>query len=205
MLINPKDAFLHLIYEYRCLANAGYAWNISLKNNTKALDKNHRLIPELSTIAQDSLLVHVRTLVDFYTKQNPDPTDITLCHFSNSHHMLTISPALLSYLDGYKHSISVHALHLTVWRDTAYRIANANTIRGSVRGRPNWNTSNVTLLNKLIDALEEISKQPSNWQQPLTTLHIATKQRLASGMDFDWPADLGEKPNVNAYLTRLSL
>jgi hypothetical protein len=205
MVIDPKDAFLHVIYEYRCLVNAGYAWNIAgPSGDQEAIEYINKQIPEASTIFQDSLLAHVRTLIDFYTKSSNDVTDIELSWFSDGH-ALAIDSTLFSYLEGYKHSISVQALHLTAWRDPVYRVANNTTTRGSVRGRPNWNTDNVTLVNKLIEALKEISKQPSKWKQPFEDLHDASTQRLVSGSAFDWPPNLGAPSDVSRYLIDLGL
>lgn len=202
MNIDPRDAFLHVIYEYRCLATAGYAWSVvGPKGKQSVIENADRLLPEVSTMIQDSILLHARSLIDFYTKQGPQLTDIVLSRFSNN---LTINSTLSNYLKDKKHPIEVHLLHLTDWRDVPYRTNNANTTRGSTRGRPNWNGENTAIVKKLVEALKEISQQQSQWQKPFTELLSAVTSRLADG-SFDWPVNLREKQEVENYLLGLGL
>lgn len=203
--IDLKDAFLHLIYDYRYLATAGYAWQtVGPSGNQEDQDKANDLVPEIGSLAQDSLLVHARSLIDFYTKTAGRDTDVLLTDFHSAGYMPAISSTLETQLGSYKNSIEVHALHLTTWRDVTYRAANTTTTAGAARQRPNWNTDNQKIAQLLLDALEEISKISGAWQQPFTELYNAATKRLADGK-FDWPKNLTEKQDVTAYLTGLGL
>lgn len=203
--INLKDAFLHLIYDYRYLATASYAWQtVGPAGTQENQNKANELIPEIGSLVQDSLLVHARSLIDFYTKTIRRDTDILLIDFHSTGYTPTISSTLAAQLGPYKNSIEVHVLHLTSWRDTAYRTTNFTTAAGLTRGRPNWNTDNQKLAQLLLDSLEEISKVGGPWQQPLTDLCSAATKRFANGK-FDWPKDLTEKQDVITYLTSLGL
>jgi hypothetical protein len=202
MNIDPKDAFLHVIYEYRYLATAGYAWSVAGPNGTQSvIESANRLLPEVGTMVQDSILLHARSLIDFYTKQSPRSTDIVLSRFSNS---LAINSTLTSYLEDGKHPIEVHLLHLTDWRDVSHRTNNANTADGLTRGRPDWNVENAVIVSKLIEALKEVSQQQSQWQKPFTELHSAVVARLADGAS-EWPVNLRERQEVESYLVGLGL
>ncbi|MGQ4615184.1 hypothetical protein [Nocardia sp. R7R-8] len=200
MAIDAKDAFLHVIYDYRCLATAGYAWSVAGPTGAHIKEAN-LLLPEVGTMIQDSIHVHARSLIDFYTKQGPRTTDVVLSRFSTS---ISISSGLSTYLKSMKHPIEVHSLHLTEWRDVPYRTANANTRDGATRDRPQWPTENAILIDQLIEALKEVSQQQSQWQKPFAELHSAAVARLSDGA-FEWPANLGEKQNVDSYLVGIGL
>ncbi|WP_433598753.1 hypothetical protein ACQPXH_24040 [Nocardia sp. CA-135953] len=200
MAIDPKDAFLHVIYDYRCLATAGYAWSVTGPAGAHIKEAN-LLLPEVGTMIQDSIHVHARSLIDFYTKQAPWPTDVVLSRFSSS---ISISAGRATYLESMKHPIEVHSLHLTEWRDVPYRTTNANTRDGATRGRPQWATENTVLVDQLIEALKEVSQQQSRWQKPFAELYSAVVARLTDG-SYDWPTNLGEKRDVENYLVGLGL
>lgn len=203
--IDLKDAFLHLIYDYRYLATAGYAWQtVGPSGSQEDQAKANELVPEIGSLVQDSLLAHARSLIDFYTKTNGRDTDILLANFNSSGYTLSLSRALQTQIESYKHSIEVQALHLTSWRDVNYRTANATTTAGLTRGRPDWNIENQKLIQALLDSLEEISKITGAWQKPFTELYSAAQNRLADGK-FDWPNHLTEKQDVTNYLTGLGL
>ena len=74
-LIDPKDAFLHVVYEYRCLVRAQFAYWESERNGAVSSK-----IPELGTVARNAVLAKARCLVDFYTK-DPRDKDIALNNY----------------------------------------------------------------------------------------------------------------------------
>lgn len=203
--IDLKDAFLHLVYDYRYLATAGYAWQtVGPSGNQQNQTKANELVPEIGSLVQDSLLAHARSLIDFYSKTRGRDTDILLANFNSSGYTLNLSGALQTQIENYKHSIEVQALHLTSWRDVNYRTANATTATGLTRGRPDWNLENQKLVQALLDSLDEISLITGAWQKPFTELHTAARNRFADGK-FDWPSHLTEKQDVTNYLTGLGL
>lgn len=197
----PERAFLHVIYDYRCLVRAGYAWNtIGPPGAEQTQTDANALLPEVGTIALDSLLLHARSLIDFYTKPNPDVTDISLADFG----LPQLSGVRAGVLADYKHPIEVHLLHLTAWRDVEYRTDHATTPKGATRDRPDWNVENVQIVSELLDALGEVSHPSTKWQQPFTDLHAASRIVLTNPRT-DWPTSLGNEPDVILYLRGLGL
>ncbi len=200
--MSPRDAFLHVIYDYRYLALAGGAWALyGPEGRPEAQQKANELLPGIGVVIQDSLLLHSRSLIDFYTKGDDEPTDITLSGFGLDEVDRTLRDELANQ---YKHAIEVHLLHLTAWRDVNFRTLNSSTIKGSKRGRPDWNRDNTRIVDKLLEALEEVSKQTGDWQQPFTELYSAA-MNLYKDPAFGWPKKLGDKPEVDSYLSALGL
>lgn len=197
MAIDPKDAFTHLVYDYRYLAVAGCAWETVGPNGRQDDQKSaNATIPGVGVLVQDSLFVHARSLIDFYTRVSTWPDDIMLSHFDN----LSISQATKTKLVDYKKPIERHALHLTHSRDTQYRLNNPTT----ATDRPDWNSENTKLVLLLLDGLKEASTQQSTWQKPLSDLHVASVKRL-NDKSFDWPTELTEASNIHAYLVSSGL
>lgn len=191
-----KDIFLHLIYEYRCLATAGYAWKRfgdPISNDT-GKDVANGLIPEIGTLIQDSLLLHTRTLIEFYWSSQPRPTDLSINQF------VTLSDRSYTELIKLKKPIEVHVLHLTSWRDTQHRTQSNKT---DVQ-RPDWNKVNGEIFSYLDQALKESSNTlPNPWQTAFRKLSEAAKSRFTNGSNFEWPSELGEKKDVIGYLQKL--
>ncbi|WP_460696592.1 hypothetical protein [Nocardia thraciensis] len=203
MAIDPKDAFLHVIYDYRCLATAGYAWSAVGAGGTEAAKGNaNKLLPEVGTMIQDSIHVHARSLMEFYTLSSSRfPTDVFMHRSFGS---LAIDTNLDAYLKSRRRAIEVHSLHLTAWREVSYRANNANAPDDLMRHRPDWNIENRILIDKLVEALKEISQQRTPWQKPFAELHNAVVARLSDG-SYDWPANLGKKRDVENYLVGIGL
>lgn len=192
MAIDPKNAFVHLIYDYRYLAVAGCAWHDVGPNGSQADQTSaNTIIPGIGVLVQDSLLLHARSLIDFYTHPNPRQDDIVLSDFEN----LSVSQATKTKLTAYKKSIERHALHQTHSRDTQYRVSNPAT----TTDRIDWNAENSKLVLLLLDALKEASVLPSTWNKPFSDLHRASEGRL-NDKAFDWLSELTEVNDIHAYL-----
>jgi hypothetical protein len=196
MPLDPKDAFLHVIYDYRYLALAGSGWDLYGHGGAaQAQAKANEVLPGIGVVLLDSLLLHARLLIDFYTKPSTNrwPTDILLSDFDG----LAIDNVLSGNLLNYKKPVEVHVLHLTAWRDTAHRAGN------TVFARPDWNTEAAPLVKLILDALQDAAGQAatasSKWEKPLKDLHAAATSLLGDP-DFKWPDSLAEKPDVTAYL-----
>lgn len=71
-LIDPKDAFIHLVYDYRCLVRAEYTYRESERDKSINIK-----FPEVGTVARNAVLSKARSLVDFYINIRPRATDIT--------------------------------------------------------------------------------------------------------------------------------
>ena len=189
------EAFIHLVYEYRCLATAAYAWRIFGDPVRKGSHKDqaNSLVPEIGTIIQDSLQLHTRSLIDFYWPVNLRPTDINISDF--------VAPDVSNYseLIELKKKIEVHTLHLTSWRDPQYREGGGNDVQ-----RPNWNEENGKVFGWLTAALKETSiKVPDAWATALNSLYEASIERFDKGPDYTWPKELGERTDIESYLDKL--
>jgi hypothetical protein len=199
--LDLKAAFFHVIDDHRWLAASGCAWNLvgpNAANGTK--NEAHQLLPNVDVMILDSLLLHARSLIDFYTKRQAKPraTDIYLSDFS-----VSIDPRLCQELTNYKKSVEVHLLHLTDWRDREYRDLNA-TGKDAKKGRPDWNKEAVQLVDSIFQALKCASEQTGRWQPPFQYLYNASTARYRDKMSV-WPVDLCEKSDVDKYLTNLRL
>ena len=193
---NKFNAFFHLIYEYRCLANAAYAWNKfgDPSSENKEKENASKLIPEVSTIIQDSLLLHARALIEFFYPDSYRKTDINITRFIAS------NSSCMSYLINLKKSIEVHVLHITDWRDSVIR---EKSNRVDIQ-RKEWNKENKKIFDRLIKLLEDLSnKLTFPWNEALKSLGNASEERFRKGPYFNWPKNLGEKEYVKEYLQNL--
>ena len=189
--IDPKDAFVHVVYDYRCLVRAEYAFRETSKD--KSLNSK---LPEIGTIARNAVLSKARSLVDFYTKTNPWSTDITLKEYFSG----AVDAALNNRLEDIKQSIEVHDLHLTAWRDVAYREAHSSDLK---RQRIDWNKEQVNIVNDLVAALKQVSTSlNSSWAKAFNNLHDTCVRILSSGGD--WESNLNQE-NIISYLAGLGL
>jgi hypothetical protein len=205
--LNPRAAFLHVINDHRWLAASGWAWNLvgpSAANGTK--NEIHKRLPNIDVMILDSLLLHARSLIDFYTKDRTKhqtkrqaiATDILLCDFR-----VSIDQARRQRLENHRKPIEVHLLHLTDWRDLDYRNRNA-TGNDANKDRLDWDKEVTPIVDSIFEALKCVSEQTSDWQQPFRDLYNASTERYRNE-EFVWPPYLGEKSDVEAYLTNLGL
>jgi hypothetical protein len=198
--LDRKLAFFHVIDAHRWLAASGCAWNLIDANAVNG-SKNElcRLLPNVDVMVRDSLLLHARSLIDFYTKNcQGGSTDILLCDFG-----ISIDHTRCANLAEYKNPIEVHLLHFTDFRDSDYRALHT-TGKGATRDRPDWNRVAVPIVNLIFDALKNVSDQGSDWQRPFKDLHDASTARYRE-RSYDWPKNLCEKSDVEQYLRGLGL
>lgn len=194
-MADNKDTFFDVIYEYRYLALAGCGWLLyGPAGEAQKQKAANELLPGIGVILQDSLLAHARSLIEFYTNSNPSSTDTALLQFDH----LAICSSLKGSLRRYQRPISVHALHLTTWRDPVQRAAGPLDV-----ARPDWNTEASPLVQLLLNALENAAAAaaaaPSKWARPFSDLHAAASDLFAD-REFQWPHYLTEKQDVTAYL-----
>jgi hypothetical protein len=190
LLIDPKDAFVHLVYDYRCLVRAQYAYRESDKD--KSINSK---LPEIGTVARNAVLSKARSLVDFYTKANPWDTDITFKEYFGG----TVSITLHTRLEDIKASMEVHDLHLTAWRDPVYR----STHSDPKRQRIEWNTEQASIVNDLVAALKQVARSlDGSWEKAFNNLHHTCVRVLSSGGN--WEHDLNQE-NIAGYLSGLGL
>jgi hypothetical protein len=199
--LDLKAAFLHVINDHRWLAASGCAWNLAGPNAEETTrEKANEILPNIGVMILDSLLLHARLLIDFYTKRSSvkEQTDILLCDFS-----VSIDEKLCKKLKEYKRPIEVHLLHLTDWRDRENRDRNSVGKR-AYTFRPDWNHEATPIVRLIFEALRDVSGHKGDWQPPFKDLCEASTERYQNRM-FQWPAKLGEKPNVEQYLKGLGL
>jgi hypothetical protein len=206
--LDPKESFLHVINEHRWLAAGGCAWNlVGPKATGEIKDAVDKQVPNISVLIQDSVLMHSRSLIDFYTKpkakpkakSTPDSTDITLEDFG-----LPLDTSLYPGLEGYRRPIEVHLLHLTDWRDSAFRATDPK--RSAATDRYDWNTELSTITESILEtALKDAANRGSKgWQLAFEALYQASIKRYRD-KSFQWPTELGEKADVYKFLTSLGL
>lgn len=199
--LSPEKGFLHLIYDYRYLALAAYAWRTyGYDADDTAEQAINSLIPGAGVLLQDSLLLHARSLIDFYTKSSSDNTDILLEDFG----FQPISATRKARLRRYKPSIELHLLHLTAYRDKDYRRSHPTTARSGnpPSGRIVWNTSNKNIAAELLECLRVTTRQRRNvWSRPFADLYEAASKELAN--PGAWPAELANAGDVKKYLRSL--
>lgn len=197
ILIDKKEAFVHVVYDYRCLVRAEYAYRESSKD--KSINGK---FPELGTVARNAVLSKARSLVDFYTKNisaDPNNTDITFQEYFGG----AVDTVLAIKFKDVKASMEVHDLHLTAWRDPGYRGAHNATLREIERQRIDWDAEQMNIVDNLIAALKPVvSFQDSRWEQPFTELHNTCLRVLSSGGD--WETELNQE-NIVSYLSGLGL
>jgi hypothetical protein len=198
--LDLKKAFFHVIDSHRWLAASGCAWNLAGAHVAeKTKQKAHQLLPNIDVMIRDCLLLHARSLIKFY-RNGGRTDDIRLCDFS----LPPIDRSLDNALGDYEHSIEVHLLHLTDWRDSDYRTLHP-TGRGATRGRRDWDREAAPLVEKLIfESLTYASGQSGPWQQPFKDLHAASVARYQD-KSYVWPGKLCEKSDVERYLIGLGL
>lgn len=198
--LDPKAAFLHVINDHRWLAVSGCSWNLvgaNAANETK--EEAHRLLPNIDVAILDSLLSHARSLIDFYTKA-PRKNDITLGDFN-----LSLDQPLSADIAKYKKPIEVHLLHLTNWRDLAFRTQNPSG-SAAITDRPNWDSEASKVAELILEkALRKVSEEgTTGWPLAFKVLFEASRERYRN-KSFAWPIDLAEKSDVEQFLTRLGL
>jgi hypothetical protein len=194
-----SEAFFHVIDAHRWLAASGCNWNLLGKNAASGTKESaHKLLPNIDVMVLDSLLLHARSLIDFYTMNGRSPTDIVLRDFG-----ISIDPHLFDQLTKYKNSIEVHSLHLTDYRDLDYRTRHTSG-KGATRGRPDWNDEAVLIVEVIFKSLEYASEQKGRWQTPFRELYKAAVERYRN-LSYNWPTILGEKSAVYQYLDALGL
>jgi len=191
--LDPKTAFLHVIDAHRWLAASGCAWNIAGANAPKETkDQIHQLLPNIDVMIRDCLLVHARSLINFYNSDGRK-TDIFLRHFG-----ITLDPTLAIALARYKNPIGVHLFHLTAWRDPSYRSSSSTLFR------PDWNADAIPIVELILDALKYVSQQSTRWELPFQELYKALIARFQDKSS-PWPQNLCGEANVSTYLTKLGL
>lgn len=197
--LDLKAAFFHVIDDHRWLATGGCAWNLAGANAENATKKEaDQLLPNINVMILDSLLLHARSLIDFYTKCQPaGSTDILLCDFS-----ISIDQKLSEKLAKFKKPIEVHLLHLTDWRDREYRDLHA--INNAQKDRPDWNHEAISIVNLVFDALKDVSEHGGNWQPAFKDLYDSSTARFREKL-YAWPTYLCEKSDVEQYLKGLGL
>lgn len=200
--LDLKKSFFHVIDPHRWLAVSGYAWNLvghSAHGDTKK--KAHELLPNVDVLARDTLLMHARSLIDFYTKNcQPGSTDILVCDFGG----LKVGTTIHHQLEQYKNPVEVHLLHLTDWRDPIYCSQHLTSHTGSSRQRPNWNSEASAVVDLIFDALKNISQQTGAWQTPFKELYKASTSQLQNA-SYVWPTNLCEWFDVEKYLISCGL
>ncbi len=194
--LDLKAAFFHVIDSHRWLAASGCTWNLLMAKGDNPVRKQaDELLPDVTVCVRDCVLLHARSLIDFYTKCHGSDTDILLCDFNG----LSIEPARKDTLEKYKKPIEVHLLHLTAWRDWGHRQKHA-----TIEHRPTWDKEIAPLVKSILDTLKCASEKGSKWQKPFTKLHNACLSRYQNKC-FSWPAELGEKADVMAYLKSMGI
>jgi hypothetical protein len=199
--IDLREAFFHVIDSHRWLAASGCAWNLVGPNGKdEAKERAHELLPNVDVLARDTLLLHARSLIDFYTKSSqPTSTDIVLCDFGGP----SVNSKIHQQLEQYKKPIEVHLFHLTDWRDPAHRNLLAIGQQGN-RQRPDWDKEAIQIVHLILDALKYVTGQPGSWQIPFKNLYDSSTGRFQD-KSYSWPANLGEWEDVEKYLASCGL
>jgi len=201
MFRNPSsldlgEAFVHVINEHRWLAASACSWNlVGPKAHSRLKTEAHDLLPNIDVAALDSVLLHARALIDFYSNHGK-PQDILLRNFGRS-----IAVGVEAALVLYKRPIEVHLLHITNWRDRGYRLAYSQS---AATLRPDWNQKTSRLVRLLHSALRSAASAPGDWRAPFKELYSASKNRCRE-KSFVWPKHLGESSDVLEYLDSLNL
>jgi hypothetical protein len=190
------EAFVHVISEHRWLAASACSWKlVGPKARTPLKIEAHELAPNIDVMTLDSVFVHARALINFYTNHGGG-TDILLKNFS-----VAIDSWTQTRLAELRRPIEVHLLHLTNWRATSYRLAYS---KDSTTYRYDWNRETSRMVTLLHKALRFVSKQPGDWRAPFKELYDASRKRY-SNKSFVWPKTLGEKADIFRYLDSLNL
>jgi hypothetical protein len=180
--------FLHLVYEYRCLASAGYAYKTLGDSPNKPIGAIGAVLPEADRIIQDSIHLHSRLLVDFFTLRKDDrhKDDFNIEDFGCN----LIERKDLKMI---KKCIEIYSLHLTVNRNTVIDDMKVKYPRPN-----NWFSYNIEIVNKMLDLLAETSSKMTNYvyQSAFRRLYEASEKRLEQGKLYDWPKELEDNPVV---------
>src|ERR1700690_1141748 len=115
------------------------------------------MVPNIDVMALDSVMVHGRALINFYTNHG-GPTDILLKNFG-----CVIDSWTERRLAELRRPIEVHLLHITNWRDTGYRLAYSTDFQTY---RYDWNREASRMVALLHRALRSASKPPGDWRVP---------------------------------------
>ena len=198
--LDRKAAFFHVIDSHRWLAASGCAWNL-VGANAASATKNPalQLMPNVNVMVCDCLLLHARSLIKFYRNINHGRTDIVLSDFR----VPAIKHSLNRGLEDYEHSVEVHLLHLTDWRDAGYRKIHAKG-KDATRDRRDWDKDAVSIVESILETLKWVSEQSGAWRTPFRDLHTASAARYRD-KTYGWPTNLCEKSDVEQYLINLGL
>jgi hypothetical protein len=194
--LDLAEAFFHVINEHRWLVASGCSWKlVGPKARTRLKIDAQDLLPNIDVMALDSVLLHARALISFYTNRGRG-TDILLKNFD-----CMIDPWTEHQLAENRRPIEVHVLHVTNWRATSYRSAHSTDF---TTYRPDWNREAAKIVALLHKALRYVSKQPGDWQAPFKALYDASRKRYSHKSSV-WPKHLGEKVDIIRYLDSLNL
>lgn len=188
--LDSTEAFLHLIYDYRYFAIAAYEWGL--------ITSSDHILKDKDALVQDALLLHARALISFYLQSGTN-TDIVLSDFG----LRPLSTSRTERLERYKKPIDVHLMHLTAYRDYAYRRRYLSDLEVAARQRPNWNRHNAILARELLEALRITARGAGQWKQPLVDLYAACVARATS--EVRWPEHLSEASDVRRYIHSLGI
>lgn len=197
--VPARIAFLHVVYQFRYFALAAGAWHLLGPNGAAtARDDANAIVPGVGALVQDSLLAHVRALVDFFTKtSNLRVTDILVEDFD----LGPLTGSLATRVREYKEPIEVHLLHITAWRDVPYRQSQSMTPDGLPRQRIDWDHKIPVIVSDVKDALATVANTRSApWAVPFTLLSDSVAA-LSADVFTPWPAALTEASDVAAYLS----
>ncbi len=180
-----SDLFLHFVYEYRCLVSAGYAYKSLGDKPDEPIGEGGKVLVEADRIIQDSIHLHARELVDFYTARKSRDTDSNIVDFGSE---LVKS----NELDLIKKTIEKFALHLTTHRNFVIdgKIVDPDT------AHPNWFTYNLEIVDRLLEQLHEVSEKLPDVKYRLAfcELYKVAKNRFKLGNLYSWPVELDDKP-----------
>lgn len=153
--LTSRAAFLHVIDDHRWLSASGCLWNLLAATTGDGVRAEaNALLPNVDVIVQDSVLLHARSLIEFYSKSHSSGTDILLCDFGG----LTIESSLKAKLVSHRRPVEVHLLHLTAWRDRDFRVRHAKGNDANT-ARPDWNKKVKPLVELILNALKRVSEK----------------------------------------------
>jgi hypothetical protein len=199
--LSPKAAFFHVIDPHRWLAASGCAWNlVGAKAANETKEQADRLLPNIGVMIRDCLLLHARSLIKFYLDRKKNETDIALSDFG-----VSVVQPIRKQLEKYENPIEVHLLHLTDWRDYGFRTQYA-TGTNAKKDRPDWDEEVTIVVESILEkALKTTSEQgTTGWPVAFKRLYDASTARYRN-KSYDWPPELGEKPDVEEFLGSIGL
>lgn len=191
LLVDRKIIFTHLVYEYRCLVRAQFAFDNALKLNSTAV--------EIGTVARNAVLSKLRCILEFYVKDASHCTDFRAKdHYGFDLH--AINQNLHNDLLDIAASMEVHDLHLTLWRDEVYRAAQPSTL---ARQRIDWDEKQLDIVTQIVELLTLTSNTLKDWRVPFRFLYETCHQALKANID--WPEEFSEPNKIIRYLQSLGL